>query len=233
VAGERAGVTTPTGGDGEDGTGVLPSRGERSDGRPAIGERLKAVRQAQRRTLSEVAEGSGLTKGFLSRLERDQANASVAALMRVCATLRIPIGSLFAAPPRGEVVRSGAWPRINFGGQGLNEYMLTPQGERRLQVILSDVAPGGGSGAEPYVLPSQIEFAYVCEGRLEVTFEDETTVLGPGDAYTFSPTAHHSFRSLEEHGTTRVLWVLHPALGDDFALGGQDGAVGSQDGAAG
>lgn len=181
---------------------------------PRIGERLKAARQARRLTLTDVAEASGLTKGFLSKLERDQASASVAALVRVCAALGISPGSLFEAPSGGEAVRAGSYPPIAFGGQGLTEYLLTPVGERRVQAILSEVAPGGGSGEETYALPAEVEFVFVLEGDLEVTVGGEVTVLGAGDAFTFSPGTEHGFRSLREHGVTRVLWVFAPALSE-------------------
>jgi transcriptional regulator with XRE-family HTH domain len=179
---------------------------------PRIGDRLKAVRQARRLTLTDVAEASGLTKGFLSKLERDQASASVAALVRVCAALEISPGSLFEAAPGGEAVRAGSYPPIAFGGQGLTEFLLTPSGERRLQAILSEIAPGGGSGAETYALPAEVEFVFVLEGDLEVTVGGDVTTLGPGDAFTFSPGTEHGFRSLRRDGTTRVLWVFAPAL---------------------
>ncbi|HSX66448.1 helix-turn-helix transcriptional regulator, partial [Nocardioides sp.] len=114
-----------------------------------IGAQLKAARLARRMTLAEVAEAAGITKGFLSKIERDQATASVASLMRICETLGISVGDLFSAPS-GDVVRRGAYPPINFGGTGMTEFLLTPHGERRLQAILSEIAPGGGSGDEPY-----------------------------------------------------------------------------------
>src|SRR3990170_1987245 len=101
-----------------------------------IGEQLKAARMARRKTLAEVADSAGLTKGFLSKIERDQASASVASLMRICETLGLSVGELFNAPP-GNVVRRAAYPPINFGGTGMTEYLLTPSGERRLQAILS------------------------------------------------------------------------------------------------
>ena len=181
---------------------------------PRIGGRLKAARQARRLTLTDVAEASGLTKGFLSKLERDQASASVAALVRVCAALEISPGSLFEAAPGGEAVRAGSYPPIAFGGQGLTEFLLTPSGERRLQAILSEIAPGGGSGEEAYALPAEVEFVFVLEGDLEVTVAGAATTLGPGDAFTFSPGTQHGFRSLRTHGVTRVLWVFAPALSD-------------------
>jgi transcriptional regulator with XRE-family HTH domain len=176
----------------------------------AIGARLKAARLARRKTLAQVALESGLTKGFVSKLERDQAAASVASLMRLCQTLGVSVGSLFHASS-GEVVRAGAYPPINFGGAGMTEYLLTPHGERRVQAILSDIEPGGGSGEELYGLPADVEFVLVLAGRLEVTFGDHVVMLQTGDAFTFPPRTAHCFRGTAE-ATTRVLWAFAPAL---------------------
>jgi transcriptional regulator with XRE-family HTH domain len=176
-----------------------------------IGARLKAARLARRKTLAEVAAESGLTKGFLSKLERDQTSPSVASLIRLCQTLDISVGTLFHAS-NGEVVRHDAYHRINFGGTDMHEYLLTPRGERRVQAILSDIAPGGGSGDEAYALPSDVEFVFVLDGRLQVTIRDEQVVLEAGDAFTFPPRSPHCFRSVAPKGRTRVLWVFSPAL---------------------
>lgn len=186
------------------------SEGGAADGHQ-IGAQLKAARLAGRKTLAEIALESGLTKGFVSKLERDQATASVASLMRLCQALGIQVGSLFHSSP-GEVVRSGAYPPINFGGIGMAEFLLTPEGERRVQAILSEIEPGGGSGDELYGLPADVEFVYVVEGRLEVTLRDHTVVLETGDAFTFPPRNEHCFRSSAEGSITRVLWVFAPAL---------------------
>lgn len=176
-----------------------------------LGAQLKAARLARRKTLAEVADAAGITKGFLSKIERDQATASVASLMRICETLGISVGDLFNATP-GDVVRRGAYPPINFGGTGMTEFLLTPHGERRLQAILSEIAPGGGSGEEPYSLPADVEFVFVVAGRLAVTLRDEEVVLEQGDTLTFTPHVPHTFRSALAEGTTQVLWVFSPAL---------------------
>jgi len=106
-----------------------------------IGERLKAVRRARRLTLEDVAEASDITKGFLSKIERGLASASVAALLRICAALDVPLATLFASDSAGEVVRRGHYPSIDFGGQDLSEYLLTPPAERRLQVSIRRSRP--------------------------------------------------------------------------------------------
>lgn len=217
----------PDGADGVHGPDAVhaphDSRGTGSTGDPDgaghIGARLRAARLAQRRTVAEVAEASGLTKGFLSRLERDRATASVAALVRLCATLDLAVGSLFEPAPAGEVVRAGHYPPITFGGHGLRESLLTPAGERRVAVIVSDLDPGGGSGAEPYALDADVEFALVLAGEVELGFAGpagspaETVVLRAGDALTFDPARAHSFRATGET-PARVLWVVSPALSE-------------------
>lgn len=178
-----------------------------------IGAQLRAARLAARMSMAELAEQAGLTKGFVSKLERDLVNVSVASLIRLCEALGISVASLFQAS-RGEVVRQGAYPPINFGGQKITEYQLTPSSEKRIQVILSDIQPGGGSGDEPYALPVDVEFVFVLAGELEMTVAGEKVTLGPGDAFTFPATAERAFRAASGPDPTRVLWVLSPALPD-------------------
>jgi DNA-binding XRE family transcriptional regulator len=171
-----------------------------------IGAQLKAARLAARMSMAEVAEQAGLTKGFVSKLERDLVNVSVASLIRLCDALGISVGSLFQAPT-GEVIRHGAYPPINFGGKNMTEYLLTPSGEKRVQAILSDIEPGGGSGDDPYALPADVEFVFVLAGQLQVT-------LDQGDACTFPAGTPHTFHAAPQAGRTQVLWVVSPALPD-------------------
>lgn len=193
------------------GTTRRPGAQLAADQGPGIGHRLQAARRARRKTLSEIALASGLTKSFLSKLERDQTNASVASLIRLCDALEISVASLFEAPT-GEVVRADAYPRINFGGENIVEYLLTPRDEQRLQAILSEIEPGGGSGEELYSLPAEIEFVLVLSGQLEVRLQDRRLLLSAGDALTFTARSHHGFRNPATDSSTRVLWVFTPAL---------------------
>ena len=45
----------------------------------AIGSRIRAARQSQRLTIEQVADATGLTKGFLSRVEREMIGVVVSA----------------------------------------------------------------------------------------------------------------------------------------------------------
>jgi transcriptional regulator with XRE-family HTH domain len=178
-----------------------------------IGARLKAARLAARKSMAEVADQAGLTKGFVSKLERDLANVSVASLIRLCEALDVSVGSLFEASI-GEVVRRGTRPPINFGGSRIKEYLLTPSGEKRVQAILSDIEPGGGSGDEPYSLPADVEFVFVLAGQLQIAVAGEQITLEQGDAFTFPPSTQHTFGVDPSAGRAQVLWIFSPALPD-------------------
>lgn len=178
-----------------------------------VGTHLRAVRLSARKSIAEVAADSQLTKGFLSKLERNQANASVAALMRLCNALGISVGSLFQAAT-GNVVRREARPPINFGGSGMREYLLTPTSEKRVQAILTDIESDGGSGDEPYSLPADVEFVFVISGSLRIDVAGEPTLLAEGDAFTFVPNTPHAFGAGPSGCGAQVLWVFAPALPD-------------------
>ncbi|WP_433363698.1 helix-turn-helix domain-containing protein [Actinoplanes sp. CA-142083] len=177
----------------------------------AIGGRLRAARQARGLTLQQVADATGLNKGFISRLERDDVSPSVASLMSICAVVGIRVGELFE-PPATSLVRAGKGRPINFGGSKVNELLLTPGTQSHLQVIHSTVEPGGSGGDELYTLDSDVEFVYVIRGRLRITLSDESVLLDAGDAFTFPGREPHTWANATDGDEEcEVIWVLAPA----------------------
>lgn len=181
---------------------------------PHIGRRLREEREARRLTLAQLAEACDLTKGYLSKVEREQATPSVASLLRLCGVLGLSIGELFEEH-NGDLVRASQYPPINFGGQNMREALLTPTLERRLQVIHSCISPGGGSGAELYSLPVDVEMVFVLDGELEISLDGEVHRLYAGDALTFAPSVPHAFTNPQPSDDTCVLWILTPGLSAD------------------
>ncbi len=177
---------------------------------PLIGARLRAARQGRRLTIRDVAGASGLTAGFLSRLERDELQPSVASLVRLCEVLGLRVGALFD-PPETAVVRRGQGQPINFGGVNVAETLLTPGTQSRLQVIHADVEPGGNGGEDLYSLDSDSECVYVVAGSLVVTNESGDIELGTGDAMTFPAQQPHTWRNASTTHSCEVLWILSPA----------------------
>ncbi len=174
-----------------------------------LGTRLREVRQRRRETLAIVAERTNLTRGFLSKLENGQTSISVGALLRLCAALEIELSELLAWPS-GRLITVAQRQPLAFGGSGIQEFLLTPSDEHRIQVHLTEIEPGGGSGEDAYELPVQVEFVTVLEGALEVIVNKTAHQLRTGDSLTFA-SAPHTFRNPGDT-RARVLWVLAPAI---------------------
>jgi quercetin dioxygenase-like cupin family protein len=160
-------------------------------------------------TIEQVAAATGLTKGFISRVERDETSPSVATLLTLCQVLSIPVGSLFEAADAA-VVRADAAPRINMGGTGADERLMTPRGQSRVQVIRSVMAAGASGGDDLYTINCDVEVVQVIRGVVTMRFSDSTVELSAGDALTFHGREPHSWdnRSSDE---AEVIWTIVPA----------------------
>jgi transcriptional regulator with XRE-family HTH domain len=177
---------------------------------PRIGSRLRAARRARGMTIAELASAAGLSNGFISLLERDETNASVATLLRICELLGVRIGSLFEQP-RTSLVRKRDREVVNFGGFGVEDVVLTPRWERSLEVIESTIEAGGRSGDEPHAFEADAELIYVLKGSLDVTMGDEVHRLRSGDALLIDPRDAHSWVNPSRTSDAIVLWIITPA----------------------
>jgi quercetin dioxygenase-like cupin family protein/DNA-binding XRE family transcriptional regulator len=161
--------------------------------------------------MEQVAERAGLTKSFISRLERDEVAPSIASLVAVCDALGLRVGDLFD-PPTTSLVRAGCAVPLQFGPEGLVEYMLTPATVRQVSLYLSVADPGVVSSDELYTHPPEVESAYVLSGTVEIYLGQSSVVLGAGDVFTFSPREPHRWRNASDTEPCSLLWVFAPAL---------------------
>jgi len=174
-----------------------------------IGARLRSVRTAQGMTLAHVAEATGLSKGFLSRVERDETSPSLATLVQLCQVLSLPIGALFAEPEVQHVAFADA-PRVNLGGVHVDERLMTPRGEERVQVLRSELEPDAHGGGDLYTINAQVEVLHVLTGTVRLELVDRTVLVRAGDAVTFPGREPHTWR-VEGGEPATVLWILVPA----------------------
>lgn len=174
-----------------------------------IGARLRAARTAQGLSLAQLADTTGLSKGFLSRVERDETSPSVATLVQLCQVLSLPVGALFAEPEVQHVSFESA-PRINLGGFGADERLMTPRGEQRVQLLRSELAPDAHGGSELYTINCDVEVLHVVSGSMSVRFADRVATLRAGDALTFPGREPHSWR-VDGGEPAVALWVIVPA----------------------
>ncbi len=173
-----------------------------------IGARLRSSRVAQGLTLEQLAQASGLTKGFISRVERDDTMPSVPTLVQICHALSLPVGALFEEPDVQHVALADA-PRMNMGGSGADERLVTPRAEERVQVLRSSVNPHGTGGEELYTVSCTVESLHVIAGEVTVQFAGAETQLAAGDTLTFPGLTPHTWRAGPDG--CEMVWILVPA----------------------
>ena len=153
-----------------------------------------------------MAAAAGVTKGFLSLAERGLTRISVPTLLQICSVLGVGIGSLFDYPD-AQVVEPVP---LDMGGLDIREYLLTPARERQIQVMRTELEPGGGSGGT-FALDTETIFVTVLRGAFELVIEGELRRLTVGESTTFDGHSRHEWRNASPQ-PAEVLWVLAPPL---------------------
>jgi transcriptional regulator with XRE-family HTH domain len=175
-----------------------------------LGARIRSLRQARAMTLRELASSAGVTESFLSQVERGHASPSISSLRRIAASLGESIGTLFEPEAQpGIVVRRADRRVIHYPGLNARDEFITPSTGGRLQVILSVIEPGGGTGAEPYAHESDEECVVVLEGSLDLWIGETHYALEEGDSVIHSSRIPHWNQNNGDR-TARVLFVLTP-----------------------
>jgi len=185
---------------------VTPSPQE---GRISIGPRLRSTRLAQGLTIEQLAAATGLNKGFVSRVERDETSPSVATLVTLCQVLSLPIGTLFE-PPEHEVIELDSAPIVNFGGSLVDDRLITPRGEDGIQMLRSTLAPGATGGDDFYTISCEVEVLHVLRGAVTLRFPQREVELGRGATITFAGCQPHTWANRTPR-KSEVIWAIVPA----------------------
>jgi len=157
----------------------------------SFGIRLKELRLQRDWTLQELAEQSGLSKTFISRLESGDRQASIAAVLTLARIFGVSLASMFESQMATEpclIVRaSEAIPQT---ANGLT-YTALSNAQRffNLQPIRLSVSPAR-KGNEHFQHNGE-EWIYILSGRLTLSLAGKTYELEPGDAAHFDSRLPH------------------------------------------
>lgn len=181
-----------------------------------IGVRLKHARLTKGLTLREVAELIECSESFVSKVENDKVQPSLAMLHRLVAALEINVTSLFAEAEQDTgpvaIMRSGSRPVIRMDpewrGNGIALERLVPQPKGTLlQANIHNVAPNGSS--DGLIVHEGEELGFVLEGRLELVVDNVVYLVSAGDSFFFRSSLPHGYRN-KGREPARILWVNTP-----------------------
>ncbi|MBK0057069.1 helix-turn-helix transcriptional regulator [Pseudomonas sp. S44] len=163
--------------------------------------RLKLLRKKLGITLEVLAEKSGMTKSYLSKVERGLNTPSIAAALKLARALNVNVEELFAEDhtlqARYSLMRSGERQALVGDGAGPGYTVLTSQiGQRSLLPFL--VQPPRDFSDPTFKEHQGEEFLFVHAGQVEVDFMSERVLLEQGDALHFNAQTPHRLRSVGE-----------------------------------
>jgi transcriptional regulator with XRE-family HTH domain len=199
-----------------------------------IGPLVRRHRRHYRITLKEMAEKTGLSISFLSEIERGVAKPSMASLRKVAQALGISLLSFsdIEDPPEAKhmqvlypreanrengyvtkvnVVRSGQRKKLGYPDRPGFYELLTPDLNRRLEVLFVKIEPGFETGPEPIVDPPGEKFIYVLKGLYQMVINGETHVLNAGDSIYYPADSSLFFKNIGEE-PVELVFVLTPPV---------------------
>ncbi len=180
---------------------------------PIIGTRMRELRKAKGMTLKQLAEQTGLSVGYLSQLERQDADPSVRALNMIGKALGVGINWFFPDPddtnnPEVEiVVRADKRRSLKFES-GVRDELISPNLSGDLELILTTFAPHSNSGEDLYSHKGE-EGGYVVCGTLELTVDEMVMTLTAGDAFHFKSSRPHKYANPTDT-ETKIVWAMTP-----------------------
>jgi transcriptional regulator with XRE-family HTH domain len=173
-----------------------------------IGERLRNLRQSSNLTQEELAERAGLTKGFISQIERDLTSISLDSLIQILEALDENISDFFREASAEKIVYREQ-DRVPIEKERIEKFELLIPGStnRRLEPILLTLEQGQ---ATPKEKPHEgEEFGYVLRGRVDLRFGVEVLKLKKGECFYFSAEKEHWLQNTGSQSAV-VLWISSP-----------------------
>jgi XRE family transcriptional regulator, regulator of sulfur utilization len=182
---------------------------------PAIGERVRALREAMGLSLRDLAARSGVSAPMLSQVERGETSPTLAVATRIAAGLDLSLSQLLRLDEGGQVavVRAGEGRTRSRRGHRTEE-LTPPLPGQRADVSLHELAAGagtGGPGDPPMHEPGSRETTVVLEGEVALVVDGERHVLRAGDSVTFDADLPHHFEN-DAAEPTRFLAVVAAGL---------------------
>lgn len=173
-----------------------------------LGGRIKRYRLERGLTLAAVAEKVGVTRSFLSSVERGVAYPSILVLRAIAVALDVPVFMFFTGPDtNGTVVHADERRIVRPPGSSFGYELLSPDLKRRIEFIIMRLDPDAVS---PRLFHEGEECALVLRGSVVVQVGDEEYPMDEGDSIYFNSGLPHNVRNTAEGESMLVAAITPP-----------------------
>ncbi len=199
----------------------------------SLGEKIREERRKRKLTLELLSQKTGLSKSFLSQIERGLAQPSVSSLKKIAQEFGLSVVSLFANEansrnlinlvpsfePRKQdspkyvqdvkVVRRNRRKTLTLPGSKISYELVTPDLNRQMEVLFLRFTPGDSSGEEPLLDPPGEKCCLVLKGALDYRAGEEVYHLEAGDSIYHPANIPHSWQGTGNE-PIEVIVILTP-----------------------
>ena len=176
--------------------------------------RLKRLRELKNLTLEALASHTGLTKSYLSKVERGIAVPSIATAMKLAEAFEVAVGDLIGVSAQSRdfvVVRKGDRKPFNGRrgqGAGYRYEAISPGVTHALFEAFVMQPPPGGAGRASFEHGGE-EMIFVLKGKIEMSLPNQRVVLEPGDCIVFNGRLPHSSLSIGKQQAEALVIVTN------------------------
>jgi quercetin dioxygenase-like cupin family protein len=179
----------------------MPKRAEKSQ---SLGDRIRLMRERQHLDIKELAEKTGYSQGYLTKIEQGKLSPPVGTLISISRALAVDSKTLLSEEKKkrrkGYIKRTKAYAYRS----------LTPDAEdKHLWAYLVALEPKKQHEMVAYKHEGE-EFMYVLEGRVQVTVGEEAYELKKGQTIHFNSGVTHNLRNLSGKDSKLIVVVYTP-----------------------
>lgn len=180
-----------------------------------ITENIHRLRKQKKITLQGLADLTGLSKGYLSKVERSKKAPPFSTVNRIAMALGVDLTILYR--DTDTVSEPAADVRISFNKKNEGQVVET-QGSCHGYTYEALAHEKEGKNMVPYVIEAAPdeegvfqhegeEFIYVLEGRHELIYDGKTYLMEAGDSVYFDAGVPHTGRAIGRKGA-KLLAVM-------------------------
>lgn len=174
-----------------------------------IGEKIKRLRVLNELTQEELAQRCDLTKGFISKIERNITSPSIATLIDILEALGTDIKKFFNEDVQSKIVftKDDIYQSENHELAHIVSWLIPNAQKNAMEPILIELGPHGASSVEePH---KGEEFGYVLKGAITLYVGKKKLKIKKGESFYFKSSEIHYIENPSNKDAV-VLWVSSP-----------------------
>ncbi len=183
----------------------------------AIGRAVRAMRQAQKMTVADLASATGLSTGMLSKIENGNTSPSLTTLQSLANALSVPLTAFFRGYEETRIAvhtKAGGGVELEREGTRANHQynLLGHIGANTSGVIVEPYLITLTEAADvfPTFQHGGIETIYMLEGAVDYRHGDQIYPLRPGDTLFFDADAPHGPETLVDLPARFLSIICYP-----------------------